>query len=485
MMRKWVTRSISLLYVFVLILLLGGQALPQNKKDQKKVRDLISTADRNFNQKNFQAAIDGYGEVLQIDPKNAAAHFWKGAGHVNLKQNDQALSEFDAALANGYNRPLDVYTLRWGINLEKKNYEAALDDVRKGLQIDPNNRDLRLALADISYGQGNYQEALDAYQKVLPAATNRGDVFYRIASCYEKLGDFQQAVDNAQNAVKNGTRNVGDAYMLIGDGYRRMKKWDEAGDAYQRAMAAKPGSYDLYREVAELYRSQGKFNNAILITRKGISEINLKIGELSKDPAAAERVSELKKSAARLYSDASLFYSLDGRYDDAVSAAQAGIQLNSEEAAAYTNLCRAYNDQAKYPMAITACNSALRLSPDDGETYYYLGRANSMLSKTSEAAKAYDKAVAGMEKYVQEHPESSDGFYILGNAYYADNQLEKAIEAYTRCLELSPRFVRARYNLGVIQVVKKNRTAALEQYNSLLSLDPTLAAKLKNEIDKL
>ena len=485
MKRKSVIRSISLLYVFALILLVGGQALPQNKKDQKKVRDLLTTADKDFRQRNFQAAIDGYTQALQIDAKNAAAHFWKGAAHVNLKQNDQALTEFDTALTQGYNKPLDVYILRWGINLEKKNYQAALDDVKKGLQIDPNNRDLRLALADISYGQENYQEALDAYQKVLPTATNRGDVYFRIANSHEKLGDSQQAIDNAQNAIKNGTRFVGDAYMLIGNGYRRLRKWDEAGDAYQRAMAAKPGSYDLYRDVAELYRSQGKFNDAILVTRKGLSEVNQKIGELSKDPSATDTVGQLKKVAASMYTDASWFYSLDGRYDDAVSAAQAGIQLNPEESMAYTNLCRAYNDQAKYPMAVTACNSALKINPDDGETYYYLGRAYSMLGKSPDATKAYDKAVAGMEKFVQENPDYSDGFYILGNAYYADNQLDKAVEAYTKCLDLSPRFVRARYNLGVIQVVKKNKSAAMEQYNSLLALDPNLAAKLKTEIDKL
>jgi hypothetical protein len=35
------------------------------------------------------------------------------------------------------------------------------------------------------------------------------------------------------------------------------------------------------------------------------------------------------------------------------------------------------------------------------------------------------------------------------------------------------------YTLG------KNKSAALEQYNSLLSLDEGLAAKLKAEIDKL
>jgi hypothetical protein len=36
-----------------------------------------------------------------------------------------------------------------------------------------------------------------------------------------------------------------------------------------------------------------------------------------------------------------------------------------------------------------------------------------------------------------------------------------------------------------MQVKKKNKSGALEQYNALLTLDADLAAKLKSEIDNL
>src|SRR4051794_20359263 len=114
MCRKIMLRSVSLLYVCAVILVLAAAGLPQqNKKDQKKVRDLVAVADKNFRDKNYQGAVDGYNEVLKLDPQNAPAHFWKGAAHVYLKQDDQALTELDAALSQGYNRPLDVYVLRW------------------------------------------------------------------------------------------------------------------------------------------------------------------------------------------------------------------------------------------------------------------------------------------------------------------------------------------------------------------------------------
>jgi len=144
----------------------------------------------------------------------------------------------------------------------------------------------------------------------------------------------------------------------------------------------------------------------------------------------------------------------------------------------------AYNDAKKPDMAIRECNNALKRNPKDGETYYYLARAYDLTNKTDEATKYYKQAVVGLLEQTKNNPDSADGFYLLGNAYRADNQLDKAISAYMKCLELSPRFVRARYNIGIIQLRQKNKTAALEQYNRLLTLDPELAGKLKAEIDK-
>ncbi len=156
-----------------------------------------------------------------------------------------------------------------------------------------------------------------------------------------------------------------------------------------------------------------------------------------------------------------------------------------KQSLAYTNLCRAYNDTKQYELAINACNNALRISPNDGETSFYLGRAYDLLGKSSEATRYYDQAVIGLVEFTKNNPDYSDGFYLLGNAYYADDQRDRAIESYRRCLELSPRFVKARYNLGLMYVKKKDKAGAMDQYNSLLALDQTWAVKLKSEIDKL
>ena len=103
----------------------------------------------------------------------------------------------------------------------------------------------------------------------------------------------------------------------------------------------------------------------------------------------------------------------------------------------------------------------------------------------ADAAKAFKKAVTGLVEFTEKNPNYSDGFYLLGNAYFSDNQLQKAMEAYRRCLEISPRFSKARHNLGVVHVKRREKDKALEQYNALLNLDKNLADSLKTAINSM
>src|SRR5690606_19538289 len=136
-------------------------------------------------------------------------------------------------------------------------------------------------------------------------------------------------------------------------------------------------------------------------------------------------------------------------------AAKAGIKLSPENYMAYTNLCRAYNDLNRPETAARECNNALTLKPGDGETNFYLGRSYDLQKRPAEATQYYRRAVAGLEQFIKERPDYADGYYLLGNAYFADNQRAKAIDAYNKALELSPMFTKARYNLGVIYSLEK------------------------------
>lgn len=454
--------KLSVLFVLVFFAFSAG-ADAQSKKDQKRARQLIEQGDKLFSQKDYRNALDQYSQAVALVPKNGYAHFWKGYAHYYLKESDLALAELDLALSQNY-KPAEIYKIRWFINYEAKNYDAALEDINKLRQLEPGNTDFMLSLGDIYLGKGAYREALDPYQKAALRYPENGDLFYSLAKVQFNLADTAAQGLAAEEAIKKRTRYLGEAYYLLGDARQKQKRIPEATDAYQRSLAAKPEQYEVYRNVAELYRASSRIEEAIEISKRGL---------------------RLFPNDGNIYTDLSWFYSLSDRHEDAVQAALAGIRFAPNQSMAYTNLCRAYNDTKKPEMAITACNNALKLNPNDGETNFYLGRSNALLGKEAKASEFYRKSIVGLTVFTASNPDYSDGFYLLGNAYFEDGQHAKAAAAYKRSLELSPRFVKARFNMGIISVILKNKSAAMEQYDSLLGLNKDLANKLKAEIDKL
>jgi len=442
---------------------LSAGANAQSKKDQKKARQLVEQGDKFLRQKNYRNALDQYSQAVVLDPNNGNARFWKGYAHYQLKENDLALGELNLALSQNY-KPLDVYRIRWYLNNEAKNYDAALEDINQVRQLEPDNTDFLLALGDIYLAKGAYREALEPYQRAALMFPDNGNLFYSIARVQFNLGETDGQALAAEEAIKKRTQFLGESYYYLGDARQKQRRYAEAIDAYQRAVAAKPEQYEVYRNLSELYRASSRLDEAIEVSKRGL---------------------RLFPNDGNIYTDLSWFYSLADRHDDAVQAALAGIRFSPKQPMAYTNLCRAYNDSKKPEMAISACNNALKLNPNDGETNFYLGRANALLGKEAEASKYYKRSIIGLISFTAENPYYSDGFYLLGNAYFSDEQHAKAAEAYKKCLELNPRFVKAIFNLGILSVILKNKSVALEQYNSLLSLNKDLADKLKVEIDKL
>ena len=433
----------------------------QTKKQLKEAKRLADEGGRSFQKKEYQTAINKYAESITLVPDVPDTHYWKGYAHYYLNEYDQAMIELDAALERGY-KPLDIYKLRWFLNYQKKDYDSALKDVEKGLQLDPSNLTFNLAIGELNFAKGSYQQALTAYQKAAEIDPNNADTRYSIAASYAALGDKDKQLQSALEAIKRNTKFVGEAYFLIGDGYQKNRKFTEAAEAYKRAISAKPDILPIYHNLSDIYRNQNRFEEAIEVTKQGL---------------------KIFPNNASLYVDLGWYNSLGNHNFEAIIASKKAVELDPEQSMAYTNLCRAYYETKQNQLALDSCNTALKLNPNDGETNVYLGFTYLSLNKDDTATTYFKKAVSGLLDFTKDNPDYSDGFYLLGNAYYYVGQPQKAIEAYTHCLELSPRFAKARYNLGLTYFVNKNKTAANEQYDELLKIDKDLAAKLKQTID--
>lgn len=435
----------------------------ETQAQPKKAKKLVSEGDKFFKQKNYQSAIEKYAEAIVLAPNYADAHYRKGYAHYNLNQYDEAIEDLNRALAQGFKPPGDVYKIRWNIYYQKKDYNAAQDDLEEAIRLDPSNAAYNRSLGDIYAGKQLWREAITAYQAYAQKGPADGDVYYSMARAYHGLGETPGQEINALEAVKRNTKFLGESYFLIGDALQKGGRLDEAAQNYQKSLEAKKDHYEAYVNLSDLYRNQNRFKEAIETVNKGLA---------------------LYPEDGSLYTSLAWYYSLSDRHQEAVAAGLSAIKYAPKESMGYTNLCRAYNDTKQYQLAIQTCNQALKISPNDGETNFYLGRAYDFLNKPEMATRFYDKAVEGLVQFTKNNPFYSDGYYLLGNAYFADRQREKAIEAYKKALVISPRFARARYNLGIIYFNGGDVKEAREQYDELRKIDPATAEKLKQAMDK-
>jgi len=456
---NWFTYLMILLAVFSMT----AEVSAQKKKDVERARKIAKQGDVLFNKKDYRNAITKYSEAITILPTFPAAYFWKGYAHYYLNEYDQSISDLNQAESQGFDKPLEIFRLRWYLNYQAKNYDAALKDAQVAAQLDPNNITYTIALGDIYRMKESYRDAATYYKKASEQDQNNSDVAYFLAVSYANLNEPVNQGMAALEALKRKTKYVGESYFYVADSLYKQKKIDEAADFYQRAIETKPDIYASYGLLSDIHRSRNEFDKAIEVTRKGLKQF---------------------PRDATLYTSLAWYYSLADRPQDAIIAAKSAINLAPDQYMAYTNLCRAYNDAKDYQQAIASCNNALQRNPGDGETYLYMARAYEFLKQAAKAEESYKKAVDGLVKYTRENPDYSDGFYLLGNAYFAVSNDREAIAAYNRCLQLAPRFARARYALGYTYLINKDKPKAREQYNLLREVDATLAEKLRLEIEK-
>ncbi|HRH40109.1 MAG TPA: tetratricopeptide repeat protein [Pyrinomonadaceae bacterium] len=433
-----------------------------NKKQVDQARKLNQDGEKLYKQKKYRLAIEKFDQSIAIMAKNPMGKFGKGLCHYELKENDAALSALTGSLDDGFPAPLQIYQIRWSLFYEKKDFDNALHDLQAALQARPNDNLLLIAAGDIYRAKNMDREAISAYEKAAPTAPNGADLFYIIAVSYANLGEYVPQGVAALKAVQKQTRFLGESWYLIGDAFQRQRKFDDAAAAYERAISAKPDFVNSFINLSQIYQLLNRLPEAVAIAKKG---------------------TELHPNDGTLFTNLAWYYSLTDQNEEAVNAGKKAIQLLPKEAMGYTNLCRAYNDLKQYNSAIDACNSALKISPNDGETNFYMARALDFLKKPDAATPYYNKAVKGLIEYTKSLPDNADGYYLLGNAYYAVSKRPEAINAYKQCLLLSPNFTKAIYNLGYMYVLGGDKTSARTQYNELLKLDKDLADKLLQAIN--
>jgi tetratricopeptide (TPR) repeat protein len=341
------------------------------------------------------------------------------------------------------------------IAFEQRDYSAAAAAYRKATEVDPARPDGFFGLGATLLKQTQYKDAAAALDKAASLGYAGKEVHFDLASAYEALQDFANAAAAYEKYISLGPANAWEAYHRLGVCRTAVGDLPGAIAALLEAEKAQPRDLKVKLSLAEAYEKAGQLENAEAVygAMAGI------------DPPQARRYYGL---VYKIYDQAK-------RYDRAVGPAKKIVELEPGNHTNHYYLGLAHFNAQQYEEAILAFERAVEVMADFEHAWFQIGSSYINLKRYREAAEAY-------KKYAELKPDDPSGWLSIGVAYMQGKNFEAALEPLKKCVELKPDNAVAQFNLAIVYINLKDNFSAKEIYNRLLTLDPSLAERLKKHI---
>ncbi len=203
-------------------------------------------------------------KAVALDPKSAAAHQLLGQAYLASSAIEliaEAKAEFQQAL------DLDP-NLLWAhfylakIYFDLGRYEKARAQLERGLQTRPNVPHLLSLLGEVHRHIGDPMRSLELNRQALAADPSMTPAHYYLALALLDLKRQEEAVRELQRAVQS-KYVIPEMYITLGSIYVQQSRLDDAAALYRKAVALDPSRPEGHLKLAELYRLQGKHDQAL------------------------------------------------------------------------------------------------------------------------------------------------------------------------------------------------------------------------------
>jgi tetratricopeptide (TPR) repeat protein len=212
--------------------------------------------------------------------------------------------------------------------------------------------------------------------------------------------------------------------------------------------------------------------DALLAVGKLAARVRKALGDKTPEStqlAAAESFTTGSLEAAREYADAqtSLW---TGKMDDAIQHYLKAVQLDPNMGRAYTGLAVVYLNKKQPQEAKKYFELALskidRMS--DREKFRTRGVYYASLGNT-------EKAIEELTQLVEQYPSDSAGMANLALSYFFRRDMRRALETGQRAVEISPKNVIQRNNVGLYAMYAGHFDAAIREQQIVLQMNPSFA----------
>lgn len=334
--------------------------------------------------------------------------------------------------------PLEVESYRrlGGLLRGEDRLDEAIEILKQGLVIDPENKELYNGLGGVYSDLGRHDEAIGMFQRYVRLAPDEANAHDSLGLGYQWAGRYQEAVQEYERALALKP----DFYISLihlGNTRYQQGRYREALQHFQRFIQVAPSIAERgrgYTSISVLERSRGRLNEAGAAARQAMANDNEAQGQMfcvalqRGDLSTAEKLKlSIEKRSPKgrgtrgelrelLYYQG-LFALKSGRGDEAVEKFKEALRrrpptwfLDPYEDC----LANAYLALGRFDEAIGEYERVLKLNPNYPRVHYNLAQANERKGQPEQARAEHTKFLEVWKEADADVPEVTAARKALG-----------------------------------------------------------------------
>ena len=398
-------------------------------------------------------------------------HYNGGCTHLEDGQYDAAVAEFQKAI-NIDPILTDAHSGLGRAYLGQGDLEAAENEAKKALRLDSSYQPVHELLAAVKQAyydralahlnNERYDEAIAQFKETINKYSNFTAAYCGLGRAYLGQGDLEAAENEAKKALRLDSSYqparkllaaVKQAYYDRALAHLNNERYDEAIVQFKETINKYSNFTAAYCGLGRAYLGQDNLKAAENVTKRTLAL------DSSYQPAR-----ELLKDIKQAYYDRGLTRLKDEKYGEAVTDFKGAISIDPVFTDAHCDLGHAYLGQGNLRKAENEAKKAVRLEDNDypparellediKQAYYDRGLTHLKDEK-------YGEAVTDFKGAINRDPIFKEAYCGLGRACYRQGALEDAENAAQKALELDSSYQPAHKLLEDIKQVNYDRGRA-------------------------
>ncbi|NEP82685.1 MAG: tetratricopeptide repeat protein [Okeania sp. SIO3C4] len=319
--------------------------------------------------RDYEAAIQYFSRVIEINPNFAEAYYGRGLAKFDLGNNKEAIADYTQALTINPNY-IDAYLARGIAKLAVKDISATIADANQIIAINNHYAPAYKLLGNAYRQQDNQADAIDNFKRGAELYLEQKDA----VNCRKCLDNIKQIQSVSTPAVKiENNLQKGDSKTFLTRMLRRFEKGDRQG-----AIADLNWALQVDTEDSQAYCCRGIIRYKQGDNLGAISDFNKALQFDDRDILA--------------YQNRGMIRSKMGDFKGAIADFDAALKFEPNNSLLYVSRGNTYRDMGAYQEAIKDYEQALKINPNEAKAFYHRGIVYSRLEEMKKAIDDYQNA---------------------------------------------------------------------------------------------